>query len=341
MEVILKSLLQFRKMGLVLFGHGLTENETDRYIEQLHTNISDFKKIIAIFEELGFEFISMAELIDLARNNFKYHKNWLHLTFDDGYQNIYKVGYPYLREKQIPFSLFISTYHIESQERLYTYKIRCAILNTKQAVCLPGVSQMLPANATREARIEFCKRVVKLFKTMSKPGLISFMQRIETLLSPQEWQHYNNLYHQGEFLTISQLKELANDSLVHIGSHNHHHLILNQNVSTNDVLYEMQTSKDWLQQHLGSHVVTYCYPNGSKNDFTPTSKNICRRLGYEVAFTTLRKHISPKTDKYEIPRIPIGKNLDELKTRLFKLALPDSITDLARSLHSLTRVGYL
>jgi len=331
MKLLLKSLLRIRKMGLVLFGHGVTNNKTDSYIELLHTDFEKLKETITIFEALGFEFISMAELAALAQNDFKYNKNWIHLTFDDGYKNNYTLLYPYLKEKQIPFSLFVSTHHIEKNERFSTYKIRCAILHTKKEVRLPGLNQTLSPNTTREQRIQFCKSISRIFKTMDRASSQKFMSYVEALLSAEEWQYYNDLYREGELLTLDQLKVLANDSLVHVGSHNHHHLILNKNVSDDDIRYEMQASRDWLQKNLKINLLTYCYPNGSKNDFSLNSKRICQSLGYKLAFTTVRQIISPGVDKYEIPRVafPSG-GYRTITMRLIKLALPAQVIHLAR-----------
>lgn len=332
MKVLLKSLLRIRKLGLVLFGHGVTNNKTDAYIELLHTDFEGLKEAVEVFEALGFEFISMTELIALSQNNFRYDKNWIHLTFDDGYKNNYTLLYPYLKAKQIPFSLFISTNHVEKNERLSTYKIRCALLNTKKEVNVPGFNQTLPSLASRKERIQFCKNVTRIFKTMDKAGSRNFMACIESLLSSEEWQYYNNLYREGELLTLDQLKVLANDSLVHIGSHNHTHLILNRNVSEEDIRYEMQASKDWLQKNLNIDLLTYCYPNGSKNDFTLNSKSVCQGLGYKLAFTTIRQPVSPNTDKYEIPRVEFLIGYRTIVLRLIKLALPNYIASLARLL---------
>ena len=295
--------------GFVLSGHGFTNNKTDGYVESLHKDFNQFKKTIEIFEDLGFEFISMTELISLAKNNFRYDKNWIHLTFDDGYKNNYTLVYPYLKEKNIPFSLFISTTHIENNTRFYTYKIRCALLNTRKEVYIPHLNCALAPSASRRTRIRFCKKVIEtIYKKMNKSEAVDFMEYTDSLLTSPEWEYYNNLYCEDEVLTINQLKELAGDKLVHIGSHNHHHLILNQNVSNDDILYEMQTSKIWLQKNLGMDILTYCYPSGGENNFSPNSKTICQNLGYVLAFTTIKQLVSSNTDRYEIPRLnfPIG-----------------------------------
>ena len=40
------------------------------------------------------------------------------LTFDDGYRDLYDVAWPHLRERQLPFLLYLTTGHVESQQPL-------------------------------------------------------------------------------------------------------------------------------------------------------------------------------------------------------------------------------
>jgi len=297
--------------GLVLFGHGFTCHKTDNFIEHLHQDFNWFQQTITMFETLDFQFISMTDLLNLAENKFAGQQNWLHLTFDDGYQSLYTLVYPYLKAKKIPFSLFVSTHHIETHTRYYTYRIRCAILHTRRDIKLPGF--FLPVqNASRETRIRFCRQVIAQFKMMNKADALNLIEAIDALLSAAEWADYNHRYSNDEPLTLSQLQALAADGLAHIGAHNHHHLILNQNVAGNDVLDEMQTSKLWLQKNLGVERPTYCYPNGKKTDFSPTTHHVCQQLGYQLAFTLIRGRVSAATNRYEIPRCALPANWGQI-----------------------------
>ena len=40
------------------------------------------------------------------------------LTFDDGYRDLYEVAWPHLQERQLPFVLYLTTEHVESQQPL-------------------------------------------------------------------------------------------------------------------------------------------------------------------------------------------------------------------------------
>ena len=84
---VMRLWLRFRKVGIVLFGHGLTDGETDELIASRHDDFGTFASAIKLYEDWGFEFISMEELLDIANGDFKFEKNWVHLTFDDGYES--------------------------------------------------------------------------------------------------------------------------------------------------------------------------------------------------------------------------------------------------------------
>ena len=69
--------------------------------------IDDFKKHIEIIEDQNIKFVNPKDFeLDLYRN--KGEKKIL-LTIDDGYSSFYKNAWPVLKEKEIPFILFIST----------------------------------------------------------------------------------------------------------------------------------------------------------------------------------------------------------------------------------------
>ena len=73
------------------------------------TNIkmNDFKKHIEIIESQNIEFVNPKNFkLDLSQ---KKKERKVLLTIDDGYSSFYKNAWPILKEKKIPFILFIST----------------------------------------------------------------------------------------------------------------------------------------------------------------------------------------------------------------------------------------
>jgi peptidoglycan/xylan/chitin deacetylase (PgdA/CDA1 family) len=307
-------LLKRLGIGFVLYGHGVVHKRKDDFIESLHMNLSDFKAVINYLIQFNFDFINMAQLIKISRQGFNYHKHWVHLTFDDGYKNIKDVVLPFLASKGIPFTVFVSTNHIESQERFYTYRLRCAIAHTKKAVTIPRTNVNLISGASLDQRKAAYKKVRDVFKKSSKKQMFEILSTVDSLLTSEEWKKYNDLYQADSVLSTEELRELSAHRLVTIGSHNASHIRLNALMTEDDIHHEMVISKQWLRDNLNiDNNLTYAYPSGTINDFSDLSKDICRIAGYQLGFTTIHNYVESNTDLYEIPRFSFPKSISKVR----------------------------
>lgn len=102
----------------------------------------------------------------------------------------------------------------------------------------------------------------------------------------------------GEFLSLSQLKELAKNGWDIVGhSANHLHLTDQDEVALKN---ELKGSKELLEQRLGLPVKYFAYPYGEYNeDVVLAVKN----AGYLMAFTTERGWADHKTDAFHLHRV--------------------------------------
>ena len=78
------------------------------------TNIKllDFKKQLEIIQKDNIKFVNPKNFEDELMNNKKQRK--ILLTIDDGFLSFYKNAWPVLKEKKIPFILFVSTREVGS-----------------------------------------------------------------------------------------------------------------------------------------------------------------------------------------------------------------------------------
>lgn len=325
MDFFLKTLLKIRHPGLVLFGHGVTLHKNDPFIEKLHLDFNQFAAIIDWYQKIGFHFISMDELIQISQKKFSYPAPWIHLTFDDGYRNNFTVIHPFLREKKIPWSVFVSTRHIAENERFYTYRLRCALMKTTQPVNFPEYQLHLPVRADLPRRIEFIGKIISVFKTMGKSQVRQFMHKIDALLSPEEWTQFNHQFASDAVISVAELKELGLTKGVHVGSHGHNHFVLNDNLSVAEIADEMEQSKRWLETTLQSQNLTFCYPNGKETDFSERTRRISVQNGYRLGFTAPYQPVFPDTDPQLIPRISFPETMDFARHQLLGLVIPDWI----------------
>jgi len=271
----------------------------------------------------------MEKLIEISRLGFKYPKPWLHITFDDGYQENLDVILPIIKRHKVPITVFVSTNHIEKHERFYSYTIKRAIKFSKSNFSFRGI--FLPANATENEREKIYQHVFNVFKKMEHAEALKFIERIEKLIEPDIMAELDCQFPSDEVLSIDELKLLSKENLVYIGSHSHDHLIINEQTSTKKIHYQMACSKEWIVNKLGKNPIAYCYPNGTAIDFTITSKKICRKY-YEVAFTTIHGFINRQTDVYEIPRVFL---LPDCTSVINRLAFPKFLFGLKLKISSI------
>jgi len=96
------------------FAHGVVTLMYHRFEENKYpsTNIKIkvFKEHLKEINDSGFKFIDFKKFNKIIRS--KIEKNYLLLTIDDAFESFYAHAWPILKEKKIPFILFVSTREI-------------------------------------------------------------------------------------------------------------------------------------------------------------------------------------------------------------------------------------
>ena len=98
----------------ILMFHDISSTKRDYAV-----NEAQFKKVIDKCLEEGFSFCSLDEMICEKKTKFN-----IVLTFDDTYSSVYEFVYPYLREKNIPFTIYMATENIGRSSYLTGEQIR-------------------------------------------------------------------------------------------------------------------------------------------------------------------------------------------------------------------------
>lgn len=94
--------LYYTDKVIILNYHNLDDNETDATISPVH-----FREQIEMLQQKGYNFISLQQLRDFLAGKQEIAPNAVSITFDDGYQSVYKYAYPLLADNSIPASMFI------------------------------------------------------------------------------------------------------------------------------------------------------------------------------------------------------------------------------------------
>lgn len=94
---------QTQAASVLLYHHvsAKTPKSTSVTIEQ-------FQQHLELIEQLKLEVVPLTTITDAIKNNEPVSNNWVAITFDDGYRNVYDNAFPLLQQKNMPFTVFVN-----------------------------------------------------------------------------------------------------------------------------------------------------------------------------------------------------------------------------------------
>jgi peptidoglycan/xylan/chitin deacetylase (PgdA/CDA1 family) len=110
------------------------------------------------------------------------------------------------------------------------------------------------------------------------------------------------------YMGWKEIKEMADSGVITIGSHTVSHLWLPA-MGTKELVYELQASKEVLENNTGKKVDILCYPIGAHNERV---ERFTKESGYACAVATNPGHSASSDDIFAIKRIKISRTSDNL-----------------------------
>jgi peptidoglycan/xylan/chitin deacetylase (PgdA/CDA1 family) len=229
-----------------------------------------FKRCIQWLKKNGYFFISIDQLIQYVQNQQEFPKGAVWLSIDDGWKdNIHNI-IPVINEYKIPITFFIATDPVENQGIFWWTFFE------KRKDKLPNYFKSDSLNL-KNIKEKDRKKIIQDLKKRCKKRILR------------------------EAMEIEEVKSLAQNPLVTIGSHTVHHA-LTANCTDNELEFEIKESKEKLQEWTNKEVKYFSYPNGR---FDGRERKILKESGYKLAATDKKRFITKNDDLYLIPRIGI------------------------------------
>lgn len=305
--------------GFVYFAHGIVPNEVNQSeYSDLHLELEILERNINFWQNYGFQFISYSELEQIILYGEKPEYPWIHLTLDDGYKNNLSVAYPYLKNKNIPFTIYVSVRNVLEQLPFDNHRISLLMRGQRSE---NEFRRILKKYLTLNIHFKNKKSIIKLAHDRYKYLKPDDKQKFIHELKSNFIDDIDALERGGGFekpLTPDDLVELSKSDLVNIGSHGYNHNILTT-LSEAEIKYEMSESKKVLESIINKEVRTYCYPNGTFKDYNTKIEEICRLSMYYTAFTTINTKWNKRFSHFSLPRIPMSRQ--PLQRKAVKLLL--------------------
>jgi peptidoglycan/xylan/chitin deacetylase (PgdA/CDA1 family) len=228
------------------------------------------------------------------------------VTFDDGYDDNYRIAFPILRELGIPATFFVSTGHIDSgRPYAYDWLVHMILLTGAPSLVIPELGMDVPMPAAREDRRQLAGRVLLEMKGLSAIDQSELIARLE-----REWRMPSEDARPADCrpMTWDQLREMHAAGF-EIGSHGvHHRMLAKLPYLVMDT--EVRESKATLDREIGEARGLMSYPVGGDRAFDEGVIKATRDAGFDLAVCYIcGTNQQPATNRYSLYRLPVERTM--------------------------------
>lgn len=225
------------------------------------------------------------------------------ITFDDGYRDNLTEATPVLAERKIPFLLFPAVGYLDDQRVFLWDGVAEAFRRScVRSARLPrlGLRDWSRDGADDKIAQEWIWAVVPLDEISRSMAIeeLSEILAYDVLGKPPAGTH----------LSWGELQEMTRHGCS-VGAHTITHPMM-VNLPLEMAAYEIQSSKEILENKLGVAVKSFAFPFGRLSDYDPGYASLLIRSGLQIAFRstgTLNFAKESRRNPYEIRRRCIGR----------------------------------
>lgn len=233
------------------------------------------------------------------------------ITFDDGWADNYRYGFPVLREMEAPATIFLVSDLVGSRSSFWPERLGRALWNgarglpadllaTSEFRWLENCGGMVPGAPPSRQQID---RIITRAKQYSDDDLHRRMDSMEPLIdglpAPPR-----------DLLNWDEVAEMTASGWVEVGSHGHTHRRMTPELSDRDMTLEIADSGHHIARKLKVEVPVFCYPNGDRTE----AAEAMVRHHYGGACTTQSGWNARSTNPYQLRRIPVHEDVTASRT---------------------------
>jgi peptidoglycan/xylan/chitin deacetylase (PgdA/CDA1 family) len=211
----------------------------------------------------------------------------LAITVDDGFRDFLDNAHPVFTTFELPATMFLVSDFLDGTLWLWFNQFDYLLKRTKRKV----------------------ENGAALRKALQRMPEIARMERMAELQAELEVDIPKQPPAEYAPLTWDEVRSLSRKN-VEFGPHTRTHPILST-LTVDELRDEIAGSKHRVDAELGSSSLHFCYPNGTRADFTPDVIAVVKECGFKSAVTTEVGLVYAGSDPFTIHRLGVQPVLPE------------------------------
>jgi peptidoglycan/xylan/chitin deacetylase (PgdA/CDA1 family) len=301
-----------RRFGrpVAMLFHGVEPHIDDPRIQVNHHGADSFHAIARALKA-EFQVLPLSAIGDVLKHPER-HERTVFLTSDDGYANAALTA-DILEDLGLPWSLFVSTHHIDTVEpnpltlaRLFFYYAPSG------RYVIPNFAQPFELGSADE-RAMAARRSLGALKRLDMPRAQQSVDAMCAALIPGGMGELLSRFLSEKFLNWTELAALHKRG-VEIGAHAHFHWPMHSGQAPEYFVEQATLSRARIEAEIGP-CRFFAYPFGHVGDVAPGAWRAVRDAGFDFAFTTLAGSLDGGVNPWLLPRYglaPHDAHLDSL-----------------------------
>jgi peptidoglycan/xylan/chitin deacetylase (PgdA/CDA1 family) len=256
--------------------------ELQRSIPGLLISQETFRKHLEGLSAAGYDFAPLGEALDVMAGRRTARKDLCVVTFDDGYRDVYRYGYPVLKQMGVPAITYLPAALIGTPGR-FNHDRLFHLLRLAQARNHRAVFDMMPAPAAElldtvvSGRQRLSAALDDFIGQYPSTTLLETIDALEKTLGPGP----DLLPEQGDLMDWDEVRQMVKDGF-EFGAHTLGHVVLTHE-PVDVVEREVRESKEIIERETGTTVRDFAYCNGWYSDEVI---RVLVRNGFRSAVTT-------------------------------------------------------
>jgi peptidoglycan/xylan/chitin deacetylase (PgdA/CDA1 family) len=240
-------------------------------------------------------------------------KDWVAITFDDGYSDLLYEARPVLERWNCPATLFLTTGALDA-DGFWWDRLSEAVLTPKKlstSLHLNGGEHAFDWQGNPEDRAEREALHLGLWRWLRR---LNSEQREMQLKRVEHWAGATREHLERDRpLTTAELRELCADGIFAIGAHGITHAPL-PDLNRFGKAAEIAGSRRRCEEILGRPVTSFAYPHG---ELDAECTEEVRRAGFRYACSTEPSPVKVESPRFALPRMVVDScGAEELLERL-------------------------